>query len=162
MRKSRSWIREASLLPWQTLLIILGVVGFLFYRLLKSPTVVGSFLSSIFLPSSASEVTSKEDAFDKKVPPNPTWTPERIRSDARQVAYIFGTGIHDWLFLDHLAWPWNKTKAFEIIKNYTNPVYNKQFKDAYSNIYTNGNNLGEDCSQYLQNYYQYLLDKQII
>jgi len=148
MARKNSFYTEIRQTDYRVLLVIVAVIGYVLYKIMKTPTMLGDFLTKIFNPDTAMITEHKESTFDAAPTGSTTWTNERIRSDAREVAYCLGTGLNDNWF-DHWALPGTKEKAYKILCNYTNKAIRDKFKQAYRTIYTKQDDLTRSCQSYL-------------
>jgi hypothetical protein len=137
--------------PWLKIAVLCAIALVILNKIAGSATGLGDIFRRIWNPTPKETQDHNEAVFDanvKKVTtPNSTWTPDKIRKDAKDLTYQFKTYKGSWFF-NHLTY-WLDDTAFNIIKNYTNKPLKKALEDAYQDLYTDGRDLNVDIEKYL-------------
>jgi len=122
---------------------VLSVVTFILWK-----TGVFDLLTTLF----AKDKNAALNAFDAaNNTGSSTWSAEKIRSDANQIADALGWRKRDGIlaFVAFSAYTEDEDTAFGLVKNYTNPAMLAILVTAYRDLATDGRDLKADCAKYL-------------
>ncbi|PAW94080.1 hypothetical protein CKK33_11470 [Mucilaginibacter sp. MD40] len=135
--------------PWLKIVLIGGFSLWLINKIASSSTWVGDFIRRIISPTVTEVVEHQQQVFDIKYKnvTNSTWTPDKIRSDARRLAYEFNTYKGSW-GVERIFYRLDDT-AFNIVKNYTNKTLKKALDEAYTTFATDGRTLDTDLMKFI-------------
>jgi hypothetical protein len=150
MKNYRSSGNSSSLSYWVKIAIYCAIGMVVLNKIAGSATGIGDIFRRIWNPTTTEVQNHEESVFDnstKGIATGSTWTPEKIRSDARTLTYQFKTYKGSW-FWNHLTY-WLDDTAFNIVKNYTNKPLKKALETAYRDLYTDGRDLNVDIEKYL-------------